>query len=236
MTPNDPRHGTSAGYCAGCRDACCRTAIADYARDLRTRQYLAGGSLLVDALGTKRRIRALMSLGWTGLQIDAALGRKRTYAVSILCGPQRVNRATADLVAEVFDRLAMRLPDDVPGANRQVISRMRAESIRKGWPPPLAYDDIDDPAEAPVFDARRRCWTRDVELERWIRWWVARGYCDIDEATVLRLLDGEHLESTVAEKTEACRRWVAAGRSAASFHDIHGWADGRYAVGMEDAA
>lgn len=30
LTSNDPRHGTERGYCAGCRESCCRVAHARY--------------------------------------------------------------------------------------------------------------------------------------------------------------------------------------------------------------
>jgi hypothetical protein len=218
MDALDPRHGTSAGYCAGCRDECCRTAIADYSRGLRARQYLAGGPLIVDALGTKRRIRALMALGWTGRQIDVELGRKPTYTANLLCGPDRVNRATAASVAAVYERLSMRLPADAPDANRQVIARTRSEARRKGWAPPLAYDNIDDPTEQPSSAPwKPRCTTSSLERD------------DYDEAVVLRLLDHDTtVTSTHAERVEAMRRWLSMGRSEKSLCAIHRWKDGRY--------
>jgi hypothetical protein len=35
LTPGDPRHGTPAGYSAGCNEDCCREAFNTYRRELR---------------------------------------------------------------------------------------------------------------------------------------------------------------------------------------------------------
>lgn len=203
---DDPRHGTSAGYCAGCHETCCRTGIAEYARGLRTRQYLAGGPLVIDATGTKRRLRALMALGWTGPQIDAALGRARTFTANLLCGSPRVNRVTADLVATVYERMSMRLPDDEPTPNRQLITRTRNQARRKGWAPPLAWDDIDNPDEEPS--------TPDPVM--------------VDEVVVARVLAGEVLPCTPHERRTVLERAAAAGRSLSDLCRQMGWKQGRY--------
>ena len=147
---DDPRHGTNRGYLAGCGEACCKAAHAAYRRDLRSRQYLAGGPLTVDATGTQRRIQALTALGWPGYWIDDEIGRVRTYTTNILAQRAHVLASTADLIADVYDRLSMTLPPTDTLAQRQVVSRARNLARRKGWPPPLAWDDIDDPTEHPT--------------------------------------------------------------------------------------
>lgn len=150
MTPDDPRHGTNKGYLAGCDDTCCKTAHADYRRDLRTRQYLNGGPLRVNVIGTRRRLCALVALGWTFWDIDAELGKQKTYCHNMLeRDTDWILKSTADAVAEVYERLSMRLPDESTGPRRQVASRARNLARRKGWAPPLAWDDIDDPNEEP---------------------------------------------------------------------------------------
>lgn len=225
LSPADARHGTSAGYCAGCRDECCRTAIADYSRSLRARQYLAGGPLIVDALGTKRRIRALMALGWTGRQIDAELGRKPTYTANLLCGPDRVNRATAASVAAVYERLSMRLPADEPDANRQVIARTRGEARRKGWAPPLAWDEIDTDLE-PNYGHTPAVWGEGGR-------YLPQSLDDVDEVAVQRILDGDwRLACSRADKVAVVARWTG---THAELERLTSWKVERY-VTREAAA
>lgn len=152
MSPDDPRHGESAGYVAGCREECCRTAIADWTRHARTRRYLQG-QLMVDGTGTRRRIQALMALGWPSPTIDAELGRKRTYTTAILCGDGApVLRTTAEQYRRLYDRLSMTLPPQETRYQKQASTRVRNHARRMGWAPPLAWDDqaIDDPNARPI--------------------------------------------------------------------------------------
>lgn len=136
------RHGTNAGYVAGCRDdGCCRTAHAAYQRRLWRRHYTAGvTSLMVPALGTRRRLRALMALGWTMPALDAHLGERVT--ANLLAGRgEVVHLGRARLVAQVYERLCMSVPDG------WVAERTRRMAHRRGWRPPLWWDDIDDPRD-----------------------------------------------------------------------------------------
>lgn len=93
----------------------------------------------VDATGTRRRIQALMALGWPQALIGAELGVKQR-AVSNWLARQYVTARNAKAVADLYDRLSM-----TPGPSE--ITRSRA--LARGWVPPLAWDDIDDPAATP---------------------------------------------------------------------------------------
>lgn len=203
MSPDDPRHGLPSGYNAGCREQCCRDAMAKYERDRRTRHYLHG-DLVVDGTGTRRRIQALMALGWNGDAIDALIGRRRTYTVAVLRGTGPVQRSTADLYRAAYDHLSMKL-----GPSWHTRNRAR----RNGWLPPLAWDDdrIDDPSYTPTSERNR-----------------AKSHDEVDEAVVFRVLDGEILPTTRAERFEIMRRWVDSGRSATSLARRMSWKDGRY--------
>lgn len=57
-----------------------------------------------------------------------------------------------------------------------------------------------------------------------------------DVSVVERLLDGEHVDSTPAEKTEALRRWLETGGSERAFCRMHGWKHGRYTPKREREA
>jgi hypothetical protein len=143
MSPDDPRHGQTRGYWAHRRDgeeACdrCKRAAARYQA---TRQHY-GTPRRVSALGSRRRVQALVALGWTIQQIAAEVGYANTANIWKLMREDRwIFQSTADKVALVYERLCMTRPEGV-AAHR---SRLRA--ARRGWVPPLAWDDIDDPRE-----------------------------------------------------------------------------------------
>lgn len=217
IAPDDPRHGRSAGYVAGCRESCCRTAIADYARNLRTRQYLNGGPLTVDGTGTRRRIQALMALGWSGPRIDEHLGKRRTYTVRILLDDGPVLLKTAEMVARTYDALSMTLPPSETRQERQVATRTRNYAKARGWVPPLAWNNIDDPTENPN---------------------VGRDDRAVDPVVVDRILAGDFSLSrtaNTAERAEVVRRWRADGRSTNELERLTGWRPHRY-LRNEEAA
>jgi len=166
MTPDDPRHGTTRGYHAGCRDSCCRAAIAAYEKRGRTNRH-RGVTRAVPAIGAQRRIQALMALGWTSADIAAAAGwRDRNRVLCILNGQKGkpttwVQRGTHDTICDVFRRLAMRIPEHAPHR-----ARTRTMARRKGYAPPLAWDNIDNPREKPKaeYKPREATSTRAAEL------------------------------------------------------------------------
>jgi hypothetical protein len=85
--------------------------------------------------------------------------------------------------------------------------RARNLAARHGWLPPLAWDDIDDPNETPDFGA---------------------DDYDVDPVVVRRLLEGQRIKATHAEKVAALAQWVADGNSKRELCDHHGWNDGRF--------
>lgn len=214
MSPDDPRHGTNAGYLQHIfakESACdpCREAHSEARRNLWRKRYVRGvDRLYIDATGTIRRIRALMALGWRYRDIDNLAGYQTSRAswAHNLVVQQRVHIDTAERVARIYDELSM---------SRGPSNRLRNLAAKNGWAPPLAWDDIDDPAEQPKLGGNR-----DDQIDRVI---------------VDRLLAGERVASSSAEKVEAMRRWLATGGSERSLCRMHGWKDGRY-VEREDGA
>lgn len=148
MSPDDPRHGTNGGYLQHVFDkesACdpCRDAHNEARRNLWRKRYVRGvDRLYIDATGTARRIRALMALGWRYCDIDQAAGydAKRATWAHNLTTQERVHLDTAERVARIYDEMSMK-----PGPS----NRLRNLALKRGWAPPLAWDDIDDPAEVP---------------------------------------------------------------------------------------
>lgn len=97
----------------------------------------------VPIVGTQRRLRSLAALGWSWRSLAAEAGMDER-CVQRLAAADRptVHPATHDRIVALFERLSMQV-----GPNR--VARNYAR--RQGWPPPLAwYDvDLDDPAASP---------------------------------------------------------------------------------------
>jgi hypothetical protein len=158
---------------------------------------------LIPSLGAQRRIQSLMRNGWThpairGASVAGSKEIMRGRCVSIRAGIWRA-------VDTVFDQWSM---------ERGPEPKASTAARRRGYAPPLAWDDIDDPDEHP--HGMRRA---DVDYD---------GSNIVDEATVLRVLAGETLPTNTAERHEVVRRWLALGRSERSLCVRMGWKDGRY--------
>lgn len=103
----------------------------------------------VSALGSRRRVEALMALGWTPAEVGRAVGLTRQNFMAIASGRRAiVSAGTAQRIREVYDRLSMLLAP--PGSTRTMRAhrtRMRRLAAAHGWAPPLAWDDedLDDP-------------------------------------------------------------------------------------------
>jgi transposase-like protein len=194
-----------------------RRRAAEQAYRYRQRVYLNRGPLQVPAVGTARRLQALAAVGWTQVDLAARLGVTQARVGHLMNSLfPMVLPETAAAVSRVYDELCMVVPTDPPPTRRgevRVHERARRQARRRGWVTALAWDEdaIDDP------DARPHRSTRD-----------ARPHDDVDEATVERLLAGERVPSTRAEKQEVTRRWIAAGRPVKELARLTGWKPERY--------
>lgn len=203
---SDQRHGTVAGYNRiPCRDQCCRDAMARYKRGW-TWDAMNGRNRIVDATGTRRRVEALMALGWSSNIIGQRAGVGPTNMTRLRNAPT-ITTAMATRIAQVYNDLSMTLPPVT-----QAVANVRNLARRRGYLPPLAWDDdaIDDPDASP-----RGTHTRHDKH-------------DIDPIAVERVLAGDRLPTTIAEKREITRRWVAQGRSLNELERRTGWKADRY--------
>jgi lambda repressor-like predicted transcriptional regulator len=105
----------------------------------------------VPALGTHRRIQALMANGWSIVELGARSG------TDIRCSLWRptVTARSARAVAELFELLWDQQPPRNSRYERMVATRTIAYAARRNWPRPLAWDDIDtdtSPAEPETAD------------------------------------------------------------------------------------
>jgi hypothetical protein len=95
----------------------------------------------VDALPTRRRVQALMRIGWPSRVVAERVGM--TSKVLLACvSDTRVSYSLAHRVADVYRELASR-----SGPSRHA----RVLATRLGYAPPAAWDyvDIDDPRARP---------------------------------------------------------------------------------------
>lgn len=104
----------------------------------------------VPATGTRRRLQALMRLGWTQSALAGELGRWPANVARALTA-DLVTAGTAHAVAALYDRLWNARPPQYTPAQRAASSRAKAHAAHSGWLAPLAWDDIDsdpDPTAA----------------------------------------------------------------------------------------
>ena len=107
---------------------------------------LADGAM-VDGTGTRRRLQALVAIGWSQRRLAERLGVRVSNLNKTLRGDTLVLCRTARAVRAVYDDLWDQAPPQ--GEHREKIAANRARNYARdrGWAPPLAWDDdtIDDP-------------------------------------------------------------------------------------------
>lgn len=125
----------------------CRCDAARQDRELHRKQRHLLPPPLVDATGVRRRLQALMAIGWPSRELARRLGRDSGALGRILWTASPHRRVTRELHADV-NALYDQLWDQ---AGPSLESRRRAAA--RGWPPPLFWDDmlIDNP----LYDGSR---------------------------------------------------------------------------------
>lgn len=107
---------------------------------------------MVDGTGTRRRLQALVAMGWAQSRLAERLGVDRTNLNKLLLRTDgRVRCGTARAVRRLYDDLWDEAPPE--GGHREKIAANRARNYARdrGWVSPLAWDDdtIDDPTAVP---------------------------------------------------------------------------------------
>lgn len=207
MKPDDRRHGTPTGYTdGGCREACCRAAVARAWNIYELRRVANNGQpLTVPKIGAVRRLQALMALGWPRRELARRAGWRGDALGALIYGRRQVLLLdTHRRIVYLYEALS-----GTPGPSQ----RSRAIAATRGWATPLAWDDIDidDPDARPDPGAD--------------------GVDTIDEVVVERILAGDGTPAhaaTPAERHAVVTAWTAAGRSLASLARLTGWKPERY--------
>lgn len=106
---------------------------------------------MLPAIGSARRIYALIAQGWTTGYIAQQIG-VRQPRVSEIARQQLVTRTVADRIVACYERLQTLRPED-HGVSATASLRSRRLAERRGWPDPVWWEDmghIDDPAFDPA--------------------------------------------------------------------------------------
>lgn len=140
-------------------------------------------------IGARRRVAALLAVGWTHAHLRQQTGGVATGDVINDAG-RRVEAHTYLAIRETYERLCM-----TPGPS----SRNRTRARRHGWIPPMAWDDdsIDDLNAVPRGVSREGASNHLVD--------------DVDPVAVQLALAGHAVDLTRTERVHAIRQLAAHG-------------------------
>jgi hypothetical protein len=219
VSPEDPRHGTYAGgrvHRAHHQPVCDPCAYAE-ARYERARQLdiLNGRPRSLPCLGTRRRLQALVALGHSYSRIGEALAMTPAGAWALGTRDRAYVRATTVAkVSSLYEAWSMLLPPETTTNERKAAAYARTVATKNSWLPPLAWDDIDhDPEPAAATD-----------------------HGDVDWVVVERVLAGDVVPTTTAERRAIVTRWPETGRPYNDLARLTGWKVERYHQTQETAA
>jgi hypothetical protein len=139
------RHGDEAAY----DRFKCRCADAREDRRLRAKRRREGRNPpgRVPAIGARRRITALLAIGWSApaLHATAGVALGQVERLRKANARQWVQRVTHDEWVKVYAQLSM-----IPGPSPRAITWAR----KLGYAPPLLWEgvDMDDPDAQPLVD------------------------------------------------------------------------------------
>lgn len=103
----------------------------------------------VDSTGTRRRLQALMAIGWPLPVIAAQLGRTGANLARSM-DRASINADTARQIADLYECIWDKVPPQMAAAQRSATDETRSHARQQGWLPPLGWDDIDnDPDPTP---------------------------------------------------------------------------------------
>jgi transcriptional regulator with XRE-family HTH domain len=118
----------------------------------------------VPAQGSVRRVQALFATGYTLTALGAILGMSATAVQNIANErTEFVNIKTARAINAAYTDLQMK---PLPTSGHAKFARTLAE--RRGYAPPFAWEDIDDPDAKPVIakEDKEYWFTQYLELKR----------------------------------------------------------------------
>lgn len=122
----------------------------------------------VDAIGTHRRLQALVLAGWSMQKLANRLGLSPSN-FSTLMNRDMVLASTWVAVRDLFDELWNQEPPHEQWRDKIAFARARHYAQARSWRPALAWDDIDsDPAPAEVEVSEQTKGERFLEDVEWL--------------------------------------------------------------------
>lgn len=138
---------------------------------------LAPGAL-VDGTGTRRRLQALIAIGWSGPRLAAKLGQRNGNFWTMMMVNNQVTAKTAAAVRALYSQLWDQTPPANNGFERRSVAQSKYRAEQAGWAPPAAWDDaqLDDPSAQPSGHRRARRQNRSAEhVIQDVEWLLDQG-------------------------------------------------------------
>lgn len=132
----------------------------------------------IDATGSLRRLRALVTIGWSQRQLAERLGMSEAN-FSMLMRQDQVTAIKARRIRALYEELWDQLPPTGTRYAAAAVTRAQRMAREAGWAPPMAWDDdaIDDPTAEPDIGERG---STVLDLDEVAH--LVRGGCSLQEA------------------------------------------------------
>lgn len=173
----------------------CQAAFAEKILAVQPDPWLLPDGCRMDAIGTHRRVQALVTQGWSQSQLCVRVGVDRSNWFIMMQAPT-ITAKRARAIRDLYEQLWDTPPPASNQRERRAVTMALRHATAHGWLPPLAWDD--DTIDLPGIHV--------VELD-------AEDY---DEIAVERIMAGTlqvPLNTKSPELLEAIRRLAAFGHS-----------------------
>lgn len=106
---------------------------------------------IIDGTGTRRRVQALIALGWSQTKLAKRIGWTTRNFGYLANGERPVQVKTAKAVRDLYDELWDVEPPHATSGDKGAYHRSLHYAAQRGWVPPMGWDDdtIDDPQATP---------------------------------------------------------------------------------------
>jgi hypothetical protein len=177
---------------------------AEYAARILAVTAEQARAAVMDSTGTRRRIQALVALGWPIRELSHAFGLSAPYAHDLLKQAD-TNRgvwaSTAEKVADGYNQLRNTRPSRY-GVNASRARRARNLASSNRWPKPQYWDQhpdaIDDPHFTPEYG-----FTRAELLAEEARWLIETGGLSRTQAAERLRKDRSYIDRVLGTEYEA---------------------------------
>lgn len=133
-------------------------------------------SALVPGVGSRRRLQAMVALGWTQKRLAQLLGVEPEN-LRVTMRSERVFRSTSERVAELYERIGDEPPPVRNHWEAGAVTASRRRAAEAGWLPPAAWDDPDTDPEPviPIVRADKRPRYDGVNVVEDVEWLIRCG-------------------------------------------------------------